>query len=74
MYKKAKTDPVNTKPIPVKKQVESLESIKAAFDKGLKTYKREDIEKLLYNLQVFCDHVQQEIPKIPYGKKRLPQV
>jgi ParB family chromosome partitioning protein len=64
----------NTKPISVKKQVESLESIIAAFDRGLETYKREDVEKYLYKLQVFCDHIQQEIPKIPYGKKKPPQV
>ncbi|MCX5811164.1 MAG: hypothetical protein NT178_01265, partial [Proteobacteria bacterium] len=73
-YKKAKPDPNNTKPVSVKKQVKSLALIKTVFDKGLGTYIREDVEKFLYDLQVFCDHVQQEMPNIPYGKKRPPQV
>jgi len=73
-YKKPKPDPNNTKPIPVKKQVKSLASIKTTFDKGLGTYIREDVEKFLEELEVFCDHVQQEMPKIPYGRKRPPQI
>ncbi|MCX5811061.1 MAG: hypothetical protein NT178_00730, partial [Proteobacteria bacterium] len=73
-YKKAKPDPNNTKPVSVKKQVKGLVSMKATFDKGLGTYVREDIEKFLYELQVFCDYVQQQAPKAPYGKKRPPQV
>jgi ParB family chromosome partitioning protein len=73
-YKKAKPDPNNTKPKSVKKQVKGLISIKTDFDKGLGTYIREDVEKYLHELLVFCDHVQQELPKIPYGKKRRPQV
>ncbi|MCX5811427.1 MAG: hypothetical protein NT178_02630 [Proteobacteria bacterium] len=73
-YKKVKPDPVDTKPKSVKKQVKGLISIKTNFDKGLATYIREDVEKLLYELQVFCDHVQQQVSMIPYGKKRPPQV
>ncbi|MCX5811547.1 MAG: hypothetical protein NT178_03260 [Proteobacteria bacterium] len=64
-YKKVKPDPNNTKPKSVKKQVKGLISIKTDFDKGLGTYIREDVEKFLYELQVFCDHVQQEMPNIP---------
>ncbi len=73
-YKKAKPDPNNTKPVSVKRQVKGLISIKTTFDKGLGTYIREDVEKYLHELLVFCDHIQQEMPKIPYGKKRRPQV
>ncbi|MCX5811279.1 MAG: hypothetical protein NT178_01860, partial [Proteobacteria bacterium] len=73
-YKKVKPDTTNTKPIPVKKQVASLISVKTVFEKGLGTYIREDLEKLLYELQVFCDFVQQQVPMAPYGKKRPPQV
>ncbi|MCX5811668.1 MAG: ParB/RepB/Spo0J family partition protein [Proteobacteria bacterium] len=73
-YKKAKPDPNNTKPKSVKKQVKGLVFIRTDFDKGLGTYIREDVEKYLYELQVFCDYVQQQMPKIPYGKKRPPQV
>ncbi|MCX5811801.1 MAG: ParB/RepB/Spo0J family partition protein [Proteobacteria bacterium] len=73
-YKKVKPDTVDTKPKSVKKQVKGLISIKTDFDKGLGTYIREDVEKYLYELQVFCDYVQQQVPKIPYGKKRPPQV
>jgi ParB family chromosome partitioning protein len=73
-YKKPKPDPNNTKPVSVKRQVKGLVSIKTDFDKGLGTYIREDVEKYLHELLVFCDHVQQELPKIPYGKKRRPQV
>jgi ParB family chromosome partitioning protein len=73
-YKKPKPDPNDTKPVSVKKQVKSLVSIKTTFDKGLGTYIYEDVEKYLHELLVFCDHVQQELPKIPYGKKRRPQV
>ncbi|MCX5813833.1 MAG: ParB/RepB/Spo0J family partition protein [Proteobacteria bacterium] len=73
-YKKVKPDPADTKPITVKKQVKGILSIKTVFEKGLATYIREDVEKLLYELQVFCDYVQQHAPMIPYGKKRPPQV
>jgi ParB family chromosome partitioning protein len=73
-YKKVKADPVNKKPKSVNRQLKNLLSMITDFDKGLKTYKRENVEKYLYELQVFCDHVQQEIPKIPYGKKKPPQV
>ncbi len=73
-YKNPKPDPNNTKPKSVKKQVKGLISIKTDFDKGLGTYIREDVEKYLHELLVFCDHVQQELPKIPYGKKRRPQI
>jgi ParB family chromosome partitioning protein len=73
-YKKVKPDPGNTKPIPVKKHVAGLVSMKTAFENGLGTYVREDLEKLLDELQVFCDLVQQQVPMAPYGKKRPPQV
>ncbi len=73
-YKKVKPDPVNTKPVSVKKQVKDILSIKTVFEKGLGTYVREDVEKLLHELLVFCDYVQQQAPKIPYGKKQRPQV
>jgi len=73
-YKKVKPDPVDVKPKSVKKQVKGLISIKTDFEKGLGTYIREDVEKYLQELQVFCDYVQQQMPKIPYGRKRPPQV
>ncbi|MCX5812856.1 MAG: ParB/RepB/Spo0J family partition protein [Proteobacteria bacterium] len=73
-YKNVKPDPGKTKPIPVKKYVAGLASMKTGFEKDLGTYVREDVEKFLYELQVFCDYVQQQIPIIPYGKKRPPQV
>ncbi|MCX5805220.1 MAG: ParB/RepB/Spo0J family partition protein [Proteobacteria bacterium] len=53
-YKKVKPAPNNTKPKSVKKQVKGLISIKTDFDKGIGTYIREDVEKYLYELQVFC--------------------
>ncbi|MCX5804924.1 MAG: ParB/RepB/Spo0J family partition protein [Proteobacteria bacterium] len=73
-YKKVKPASVDTKPIPVKRQVKDLVSIKTNFDKGIGTYIREDVEKYLYELQVFCNHVQQQMFITPYGKKRPPQV
>jgi hypothetical protein len=73
-YKKVKPDSGVTKPIPVKKQVAGLISMKTVFEKGVGTYVREDLEKLLDELQVFCDLVQQQVPMAPYGKKRPPQV
>ncbi|MCX5812483.1 MAG: hypothetical protein NT178_08055 [Proteobacteria bacterium] len=73
-YKKVKPDPNNTKPKSMKKQVKGLVSIKTDFEKGLGTYIREDVEKFLYELQVFCDFVQQQALRAPYGKKRPPQV
>ena len=73
-YKNIKPEPADTKPESVKKQVKSLASIKTTFEKGLGTYVREDVEKLLNDLQVFCDYVQQQMPNIPYKKKRPPQV
>ncbi|MCX5813433.1 MAG: hypothetical protein NT178_12965 [Proteobacteria bacterium] len=53
-YKNVKPDPANKKPMPAKKQVKGLVSMKATFEKGLGTYIREDIEKLLDELQFFC--------------------
>jgi ParB family chromosome partitioning protein len=73
-YKKVKPDSGDPKPIPVKKHVAGLISMKTAFENGLGTYVREDLEKLLDELQVFCDLVQQQVPMAPYGKKRPPQV
>jgi ParB-like chromosome segregation protein Spo0J len=73
-YKKVKPDAVDMKPKTVKKQVKGLISIKTDFEKGLGTYIREDVEKYLHELLVFCDYVQQQMPKIPYGKKQRPQV
>ncbi|MCX5814575.1 MAG: hypothetical protein NT178_18835 [Proteobacteria bacterium] len=73
-YKKDKPDPGKTKPVPVKKYVAGLLSMRTGFEKGLGAYVREDVEKFLYELQVFCDYVQQQVPVIPYGKKRPPQV
>jgi len=73
-YKKVKPDPNDIKPVSVKKQVKGIASMKATFDKGITTYIREDVEKFLEELQVFCDYVQQQAPKIPYGRKRPPQV
>ncbi|MCX5812573.1 MAG: ParB/RepB/Spo0J family partition protein, partial [Proteobacteria bacterium] len=73
-WKKPQPDPGVTKPIPVKKQVKGLVSMKTAFEQGLGTYVREDVENYLYELQVFCDFVQQQVPNIPYGKKKPPQV
>jgi hypothetical protein len=73
-YKKVKPDSGDPKPIPVKKHVAGLVSMKTAFENGLGTYVREDLEKLLDELQVFCDLVQQQVPMAPYGKKRPPQV
>jgi ParB family transcriptional regulator, chromosome partitioning protein len=73
-YKKVKPEPTKTKPIPVLKQVKSIASIKTDFEKGIGTYIREDVEKYLYELQVFCNFVQQQMFITPYGKKRPPQV
>jgi ParB-like chromosome segregation protein Spo0J len=73
-YKKVKPDTGKTKPVPVKKYVAGLVSMKTGFEKDLGTYVREDVEKFLHELLVFCDYVQQQVPKIPYGKKRRPQV
>ncbi len=73
-YKKVKPDMGKTKPVPVKKYVAGIVSMKTGFEKDLGTYVREDVEKFLHELLVFCDYVQQQVPKIPYGKKRRPQV
>jgi ParB family transcriptional regulator, chromosome partitioning protein len=73
-YKKVKPGPVNTKPKSVKKQVKGLVSIKTDFEKGIGTYIREDVEKYLYELQVFCNFVQQQTFITPYGKKQPPQL
>jgi hypothetical protein len=73
-YKKVKPETVNTKPKSIKTQVAGLISIKTNIENGIGAYKREDLEKLLYELQVFCDYVQQQVPKAQYGKKRPPQV
>ncbi|MCX5808094.1 MAG: ParB/RepB/Spo0J family partition protein [Proteobacteria bacterium] len=73
-WKKPKPDPVVIKLPSMTKQVTSLISVKTVFEKGVGTYVREDLEKLLYELQVFCDFVQQQVPLAPYGKEKPPQV
>jgi hypothetical protein len=73
-YKKVKPGPVNAKPVPVKKYVANLATMKTGIEKDLLTYKREDLEKLLHELSVFYDFIQQQAPKVPYGQKKRPQV
>jgi hypothetical protein len=73
-YRNAKPDGTNKKAVPVKRQVKSLVSVKTTFEKGLGSYIHEDVEKFLYELRVFCDYVEQQMPNIPYGKKKRPQV
>jgi len=69
-YKKVKPDPVGTKPKTMKRQVASLLSIKKSIEKNIGAYKREDLDKLLYELNVFRDYIQQQAPNAPYAKKR----
>jgi len=73
-YKKVKPGPVNAKPVPVKKYVANLATMKTGIEKDLLTYKREDLEKLLHEISVFYDFIQQQAPKVPYGQKKRPQV
>jgi len=73
-YKKVKPGPVNAKPVPVKKYVANLATMKTGIEKDLLSYKREDLEKLLHELSVFYDFIQQQAPKVPYGQKKRPQV
>jgi ParB family chromosome partitioning protein len=73
-YKKIESNASKKKPKSMKKQVASLISFKTDIEKGFGTYVREDLEKLLYELQVFCDLIQQQVPVTPYGKKRPPQL
>ena len=72
-YKKVKPDPSETKPKSMKKQVAGLISVKTVFEKGVGTYVKEDLEKLLYELRVFCDLVEQQVQIAPQGTKKPPQ-
>ena len=76
-YKKIKPEPGKTKPLPMKRQIESLRSVESRIQKGITTYTRSDLQALLDELRVFCALVELRIPiapEPPPEKKRPPQV
>ncbi|MCX5810404.1 MAG: hypothetical protein NTX36_13730, partial [Proteobacteria bacterium] len=76
-YKKVKPVPGVTKPLPMKKQIESLRSVESRIEMGITTYTRPDLVMLLDELHVFCALVELRIPiapEPPLEKKKPPQV
>ncbi|MCX5816160.1 MAG: hypothetical protein NTX75_07955 [Proteobacteria bacterium] len=70
-YKKVKPAPGVTKPIPMKKQIESLRSFESRIEMGIAKYTKPDL------LHVFCALVELRIPIAPEPapeKKKPPQV
>jgi len=75
-YKKVKPEPGKTKPLPMKRQIESIRSVESRIQTGLATYTKPDLVTLLDELHIFCALVELRIPiapEPPPEKKRLPQ-
>ena len=76
-YKKIKPDPVKTKPLPMKKQIESLRSVESRIQTGFAKYTKPDLVTLLDELRTFSAFVEMRIPiapEPPPEKKKPPQV
>ena len=76
-YKKIKPAPGKTKPLPMKKQIESLRSFESRIENGFAKYTKPDLVTLLDELHVFCALVELRIPiapEPPPEKKKPPQL
>ena len=76
-WKKPKPEPGKTKPLPMKKQIESLRSVESRIQTGLATYTKPDLETLRDELRTFLALVELRIPIAPEPapeKKKPPQV
>ena len=60
-YKKIKRDLSGMKPKPLTKQYASLRSIKTVIQRGAGKYAKEDLNKLLNQLQVLCALVEEQM-------------
>ena len=76
-YKKVKPTPGVTKPLPMKKQIESLRSFESHIEVGFAKYTRPDLETLRDELRTFLALVELRIPiapEPPPEKKKPPQL
>ena len=76
-YKKPEPAPGKTKPLPMKKQIESLRSFESRIETGIATYTKPDLVTLLDELRTFSAFVEMRIPiapEPPPEKKKPPQV
>jgi ParB family transcriptional regulator, chromosome partitioning protein len=76
-WKKVKPVPGVTKPLPMKKQIESLRSFESRIETGFAKYTKPDLVTLLDELHVFCALVELRIPIAPEPapeKKKPPQL
>ena len=64
-YKKVKRDLSGMKPKPLTKQYASLRSIKTVIQRGAGKYVKEDLNKLLNQLQALCALVEEQMQAAP---------
>ena len=76
-WKKVKPEPGKTKPLPMKKQIDSLRSFESRIETGIEKYTKPDLVTLLDELRTFSAFVEMRIPIAPEPapeKKKPPQL
>jgi len=76
-YKKVKQEPGAAKPLPMKKQIESLRSVESRIETGFAIYTKPDLQTLVDELRTFLALVEMRIPIAPDPapeKKKPPQL
>jgi len=63
-YKKVKRDLSGMKPVPLTKQHAALKSIKTVIKKSAGKYAKEDLEKLLEELETICTMVKEQVQAV----------
>ena len=61
------------KPKPLTKQHAALRSIKTVIQKGAGKYAKEDLEKLLGELETICEMVKGQVQTVPADPVNPPQ-
>jgi len=62
------------KPKPLTKQHVALRSIKTVIQKGAGKYAKEDLEKLLGELETICEMVRGQVQTVPADPVNPPRV
>ena len=68
-WKKPKPEPTDPTPIPVKKQVASIQFWQTAIEKNLASYKKADLQTLVDQLQAFVAFVKEKMKPLPAGPR-----
>jgi transcription initiation factor TFIIIB Brf1 subunit/transcription initiation factor TFIIB len=80
-YKRRKPKPTSPKPIPIKKRVEGIRTMKSSIETRTGMYAKSDLQTFLEELQAFTSFIEQQIETAPEavtekkpGGKPRPQV